>query len=67
VRGGRSAERKYWFATGDCERLELLQVEAIDHRVKNETVFYNEKRQPATVEVYRPEGVLIAGNVKLGV
>ncbi len=47
-------DEKYWFEAGD-------------HRVKNEMIFYDEKKQPAKVEVYRPEGVLIAGNVKLGV
>jgi mannose-6-phosphate isomerase-like protein (cupin superfamily) len=57
---------KYWFEAGECEQLELLQVEAIDHRVKNEMIRYDEQKEPATVEVYKPEGVLIAGNVKLG-
>jgi mannose-6-phosphate isomerase-like protein (cupin superfamily) len=58
---------KYWFEAGDCDQLELLQVEAIDHRVKNEMIRYDEQKEPATVEVYKPEGVLIAANVKLGV
>jgi mannose-6-phosphate isomerase-like protein (cupin superfamily) len=57
---------KYWFEAGDCEQLELLQVEAIDRRIKNEIIRYDQKKEPATAEVYRPEGVLIAANVKLG-
>jgi mannose-6-phosphate isomerase-like protein (cupin superfamily) len=56
---------KYWFEAGECEQLELLQVEAIDHRVKNDMIVYD-KKEPAVVEVYKPEGVLVAGNVKLG-
>jgi mannose-6-phosphate isomerase-like protein (cupin superfamily) len=58
---------KYWFEAGDCDQLELLQVESIDHRVKNEMIRYDEQKEPGTVEVYKPEGVLIAANVKLGV
>jgi mannose-6-phosphate isomerase-like protein (cupin superfamily) len=56
---------KYWFEAGDCEQLELLQVEAIDHRIKNDMIRFDQQNEPATVEVYKPEGVLIAGNVKL--
>jgi mannose-6-phosphate isomerase-like protein (cupin superfamily) len=57
---------KYWFEAVDCEQLELLQVDSIDHRIKNEIIHYDEqKKEPATVEVYSPEGVLMAANVKL--
>jgi len=31
--GGVPQNEEYWFAARDCERLELLQIEAIDHRV----------------------------------
>jgi hypothetical protein len=67
--GGRNVPRnaKYWPEPGDCDQLELLQVESIDHRVKNEMIRYDEQKERGTVEVYKPEGVLIAVNVKLGV
>jgi hypothetical protein len=55
---------KYWFEVGDCEQLELLQVEAIDHRIKNELVRYADQK-PGMVEVYAPEGTLVARNVQL--
>jgi mannose-6-phosphate isomerase-like protein (cupin superfamily) len=56
---------KYWFEAGDCEQLELLQVEAIDHRIKNEMIRFVDKK-PGIVEVYSPEGSLVAPNVQLG-
>ena len=59
------AGAKYWFEAGDCERLELLQVEAIDHRKKNEMVYYAD-RQPSVVAVYEPDGTIIAPSVRLG-
>ncbi len=56
---------KYWFEAGDCDQLELLQVEAIDHRTKNEVVYYAE-RQRSVVEVYEANGTIIAPSVRLG-
>ncbi len=58
-------DTKYWFEAGDCEQLELLQVEAIDHRIKNDMIRYVGKK-PGIVEVYSPEGSLVAPNVRLG-
>ena len=43
--GGVPQNEEYWFAARDCERLELLQIEAIDHRVQNEMIFYDEKKR----------------------
>jgi len=40
---------------GECEQLELLQVESIDHRIKNEMLRYHEDKKPGTVEVYNPK------------
>lgn len=57
---------KYWFEAGDCEQLELLQVESIDHRIKNEMIRYDKEKDPGIVEVYTPEGSVVARNVKLG-
>jgi mannose-6-phosphate isomerase-like protein (cupin superfamily) len=59
------AGAKYWFEAGDCDRLELLQVEAIDHRIKNEVVYFAE-RERSIVEVYEADGRIIAPNVRLG-
>lgn len=60
------AGAKYWFeAVGEGEPLELLQVESIDHRVKNEIVYYAD-RERSVVSVHEPEGGVIAPNVRLG-
>lgn len=59
------AGAKYWFEAGDCEQLELLQVEAIDHRTKNEVVYYADRTR-SVVEVYEPDGTIIAPSVRLG-
>lgn len=59
------AGAKYWFEAGDCEQLELLQVEAVDHRTKNEVVYYADRKHNV-VEVYEPDGTIIAPAVKLG-
>jgi len=59
------AGAKYWFQAGDCEQLELLQVESIDHRIKNEVIYYTD-RERSVVEVYEPDGGIIAANVRLG-
>jgi mannose-6-phosphate isomerase-like protein (cupin superfamily) len=56
---------KYWFEAGECERLEMLQVEAIDHRIKNEIQYYSERRR-SVVEVYEADGTMIAPSVRLG-
>jgi mannose-6-phosphate isomerase-like protein (cupin superfamily) len=57
---------KYWFeADGAAGQLELLQVEAIDHRVKNEIVYYAD-RERSIVSVHEPDGTVIAPNVRLG-
>lgn len=56
---------KYWFEAGDCEQLELLQVEAIDHRTRNEVVYYADRKR-SVVEVYEPDGTIIAPSVRLG-
>ena len=55
---------KYWFEAAS-EQLELLQVESIDHRVKNEIVYYSD-RQRSVVSVHQPDGTVIAANVRLG-
>lgn len=59
------AGAKYWFESGDCEQLELLQVEAIDHRTKNEVVYYADRKR-SVVEVYEPDGSMIQPGVRLG-
>ncbi|MEJ5979516.1 cupin domain-containing protein [Novosphingobium sp. PS1R-30] len=59
------AGAKYWFEAGDCEQLELLQVESIDHRLKNEVVYYADRTR-SVVEVYEPDGTIIAPGVRLG-
>jgi mannose-6-phosphate isomerase-like protein (cupin superfamily) len=60
------AGAKYWFETADeNEPLELLQVESIDHRRKNEIVYYSQ-RERSVVSVHEPDGTLIAPNVRLG-
>lgn len=59
------AGAKYWFEAGDCEELQLLQVEAIDHRVKNEIQYFSERAR-SVVEVYEADGKIVAPNVRLG-
>jgi len=59
------AGAKYWFEAGDSEQLELLQVEAVDHRNKNEVVYYADRAR-SVVGVYEPDGTVIADSVQLG-
>jgi mannose-6-phosphate isomerase-like protein (cupin superfamily) len=59
------AGAKYWFEAGECEQLELLQVEAVDHRTKNEVIYFSERKR-SVVEVYEPDGTIIAPAVRLG-
>lgn len=59
------AGAKYWFEAGECEELQLLQVEAIDHRVKNEIRYFSERAR-SVVEVFEPDGTMIADSVRLG-
>jgi mannose-6-phosphate isomerase-like protein (cupin superfamily) len=59
------AGAKYWFEAGECEQLELLQVEAVDHRTKNEVIYFSERKR-SVVEVYEPDGTIIAPAVSLG-
>jgi mannose-6-phosphate isomerase-like protein (cupin superfamily) len=59
------AGAKYWFEAGECEQLELLQVEAIDHRTKNEIIYFADRGR-SVVEVYEPDGTMIAPAVRLG-
>ena len=59
------AGAKYWFEAGDCDQLELLQVESIDHRIQNEIVYYGDRKR-SVVEVYEPDGTIIAPSVRLG-
>jgi mannose-6-phosphate isomerase-like protein (cupin superfamily) len=54
---------KYWFEPMGSEQLELLQVEAIDKQVPNTMTTYGPKKKSGPVEIYSPEGQLIAGNV----
>ncbi|MBU6267579.1 MAG: cupin domain-containing protein [Sphingomonadales bacterium] len=56
---------KYWFEAGDCEQLELLQVEAIDHRIRNDIVYYADRAR-SVVSVHEPDGTEIAPAVRLG-
>ena len=45
----------YWFESASDELLELLQVEAIDKRVKN-TVTRHAPKKVRSVQVFKPEG-----------
>ena len=59
------AGARYWFEAGDCEQLELLQVEAIDHRIPNDIVYYGDRAR-SVVSVHEPDGTVIAPDVRLG-
>jgi len=58
---------KYWFEPVGSEQLELLQVEAIDKQVPNTITMYGPKKASGPIEIYSPEGTLIAGNVDTSV
>jgi mannose-6-phosphate isomerase-like protein (cupin superfamily) len=55
---------KYWFEVGDCEQLELLQVEALDKTVPNTMQVYGPRKQSAgPIEVWTADGRRISDNV----